>query len=223
MGNTVEFASGQISGSNAPVGTEEHRRSDRRRRGPHGEEQRSELKLVRLQRRTLAITTALLLVACGSLAVWALRQQSTLGATASRKQEQIVGLTKELAVATTALEESRLAVDSLIMGRIPGLSPFRVKEPISVDSPFVRELSFKPLSPPAFGHECKLVIENDSSSEIRPALSVVLFNDVGIELARAQLMDGVRDALRVDEIRSFFASLEIPEGSTPSYFLLTSD
>jgi hypothetical protein len=223
MGNTVEFDSGQISGSNPPVGVEDHRRSDRRSRGSHGEELRVELKLVRLQRRTLAITTALLLVACGCLAVWALRQQSTLGATASRKQEQIVGLTKELAVATTALEESRLTVDSLILGRIPGLLPFQVNEPITVDTPFVRELSFKPAAPPSFGHECKLVIENDSSSEIRPALSVVLFSDVGIELARAQLMDGVRDELRVDEIRSFFASLEIAEGSVPSYFLLTSD
>jgi hypothetical protein len=223
MEKMAEFASGQASGSTAPVRTDDSRRSDRRRRGSHGEELRAELKLVRLQRRTLAITTALLLLACGSLAVWAFNQQSTLGAVVSRKQEQIVGLTKELAVATTALEESRLAVDSLIMDRIPGLSPFRVNEPISVDTPFVRELSFKPLAPPAFGHECKLVIENKSSSEIRPALSVLLFNDVGIELARAQLMDGVRDELRVDEIRSFFASLEIAEGSVPSYFLLISD
>jgi hypothetical protein len=223
MDKAVEFVSGQISGSNPPVGEEDHRSSDRRRRGSHGEELRAELKVARLQRRTLAITTAVMFLACGSLAVWASLQQSTLRAGMNRKQEQIVGLTKELAVATTALEESRLAVDSLILGRIPGLLPFQVNEPIPVDTPFVRELSFKPMSPPAFGHECKLVIENDSNSEIRPALSVVLFDDVGIELTRAQLMDGVRDELRVDEIRSFFASLEIAEGSVPSYFLLTSD
>ncbi|MBW2691551.1 MAG: hypothetical protein JRE57_02800 [Deltaproteobacteria bacterium] len=223
MDKTAEFASGHVSRSTASAPGADQRSSDRRRRGSHGEELRAELKVARLQRRTLAITTAVMFLACGSLAVWASLQQSTLRASVNRKQEQIVGLTKQLAVATTALEESRLAVDSLIMGRIPGLSPFRVKEPISVDTPFVRELSFKPLSPPAFGHECKLVVENDSSSAIRPALSVVLFNDVGIELARAQLMDGIRDELRVDEIRSFFASLEIAEGSVPSYFLLTSD
>jgi hypothetical protein len=101
--------------------------------------------------------------------------------------------------------------------------PFRAGEPISVDKPFVRELSFKPAPPPAFGHECKLVVENDSSADIRPALTVLLFDDVGIQLARAQLMDGVRDELRADEVRSFFATLETAEGRVPRYFLLTSD
>jgi hypothetical protein len=42
-------------------------------------------------------------------------------------------------------------------------------------------------------------------------------------LARAQLVDGDRDALRADEIRSFFATLEIAEGRVPRYFQLTSD
>jgi hypothetical protein len=199
------------------------RGEDRRRHDPHGKEARVELRLVRLQRRTLAISTALLLLACISVTLWALSQQSTLDADVRRKQAQIESVTEQLAVATTGLEESRRAVDSLVMGRIPGLLPFRVGEPLSVDMPFVRELSFKRAAPPALGHECKLVIENDSSSDIRPAVSVLLFDDVGIQLARAQLMDGVRDGLRADEIRSFFASLEIPEGRVPRYFLLTSD
>jgi hypothetical protein len=101
--------------------------------------------------------------------------------------------------------------------------PFRVGEPLSVDTPFVREHSFKPAAPPASGHECKLVIENHSHSDIRPKLSVVLFDDVGVQLARAQLVDGDHDVLRADEIRSFFAALEIPEGRVPRYFRLISD
>ena len=223
MEKVGEFVSGHVSGSTPSVRGEHHRRTDRRRRGQHREELLAELKLVRLQRRTLAISTALLLLACGSLALWASSQQSTLNAAAMRKQAQIENLTDQLAAATTGLEESRRAVDSLVMDRIPGLLPFRVGEPLSVDTPFVRELSFKLATPPATGHECKLVVENDSSSDIRPALSVILFDDVGIQLARAQLMDGVRDALRADEIRSFFADLEVTEGRVPRYFLLTSD
>jgi hypothetical protein len=189
----------------------------------HGEEARVELKLVRQQRRTLAIATALLLLACSSLALWASSQQSSLDAAVRRKQTQIERLTDQLAVASTGLDESRRAVDSLVLDRIPGLMPFRIGEPLSVDAPFVREISFKPAVPPASGHECKLVIENDSSSNIRPALSVLLFDDVGIQLARAQLMDGVRDELRIDEIRSYFANLEAAEGRPPRYFLLISD
>jgi hypothetical protein len=223
MEKVGEFVSGHVSGSTPSVRGEDHRRSDRRRRSPRGEELRFELKLLRMQRRTLAISTALLLLACGSLALWAVSQQSTLDTAVMRKQEQIQKLTDQLAAATTGLEESRRAVDSLVMDRIPGLLPFRVGEPLSVDTPFVREISFKLAAPPANGHECKLVVENDSSSDIRPALSVLLFDDVGIQLARAQLTDGARDELRADEIRSFFADLEVAEGRVPRYFLLTSD
>jgi hypothetical protein len=155
--------------------------------------------------------------------VWASNQLSTLRATAIRKQTKIEKISEELAVVTTALAESRHSVDALVMDRIPGLLPFQVGESIPVDMPFVRELSFKPAAPPTIGHECKVVVENVSNSDIRPALRVLLFDEVGIQLAQAQLMDGVRDELRADEIRSFFANLEIAEGSTPRYFLLISN
>ena len=176
-----------------------------------------------MQRRSLANSTALLLLACGGLALWGLNQHSTRAAAMGRLQARVKSLTDQLFAATTALEESRLSLDTLVNGRIPGMLPFRVGEPISVETPFVREISFKPATPPASGHECKLVVENNSSADIRPALSVLLFDDVGIQVARAQLTDGARDALRVDEIRSFFAELEIAEGKVPSYVLLISD
>jgi hypothetical protein len=223
MENVGEIVSGHGSGSTPPVRGEDHRRSERRRRGPPREELQAKLKLVRLQRRGLAISTALLVLACGSLALWALNQRSTFTAAAMRKQAQIQKLDDQLAVATTELKKSRRTVDSLVSDRIPGLLPFRVGEPLSAGTPFVREISFKPAAPPVTGHECRLVVENDSSSDIRPALSVLLFDDVGIQLARAQLTDGVHDELRTDEIRSFFADLEIAEGKVPRYFLLASD
>jgi hypothetical protein len=227
MRDEVEaVVTGQVSGSTESVSGEEQRRPERRHRasrGPHGEELRVELRLARIQRRTLAISTALLIVGCCVLGFWALSEQASLNAAVSRKQAQIEKLTEQLAAATTEVEESRRAVDSLVAGRIPGLLPFRVDEVLSVDTPFVREISFKPPAAPGSGYECKLVVENDSSSEIRPALSARVFDDVGIQLAHAQLMDGARDALRPDEIRSFFASLEIAKGKVPRYFMLTSD
>jgi hypothetical protein len=224
MEKIEEFVAGRVSGSPSPERREGDRREDRRRgRGPVGEELRTELKLVRSQRRTLAISTAFLFLVCGSLAVWASNQQSALRATVIRKQTKIEKVSEELAVATTALAESRHSVDALVMDRIPGLVPFQIGESIPVDIPFVREISFKPAAPPIFGHECKVVVENASDSDVRPALRVLLFDDVGIQLAQAQLMDGVRDELRADEIRSFFAELETAEDSTPHYFLLTSN
>jgi len=206
------------------VSDQNQRRGERRRgaRGPHGEELRVELGVARRHRRVLAISTALLLLACGVLGVWALRNQSVLSAALNRKQAEIEKLRADLSAAMTEAEEARRAVDALVMDRIPGLLPFRTDEPLSVDLPFVREISFKQADAPVNGYECKLVVENDSSTEIRPALNARVFDDVGIQLAEAQLMDGVRDELRPDEIRSFFANLEIPKGSAPRYFQLTT-
>jgi hypothetical protein len=222
MGKVRELVTGHASESTGSARREEQRRTERRR-GPHGEELRVELKLVRTQRRTLAILNALLLLACGSLAVWAWNQQSALEANVRRKSADIKSLTEQLTAATTGLEESHRTVDSLVAGRIPGLLPFRIDEPIAVDTPFVREVSFTPAAPPISGQECKVVVENDSDSDIRPALSVLVFDEVGIQLARAQILDGLRDELRADEIRSFFANLEIPKDKDPRYFLITSD
>jgi len=218
------LVSGHVSGSTSSA--HDQRRGERRRRGPrgpHGEELRVELGLARQHRRVLAISTALLLLACAVLGVWALRRQSILFATVTRKQAEVEKLTAQLAASTTALEEARRAVDELVADRIPGLSPFRVDEPLSVDMPLVREVSFKKAEVPPNGYECKIVVENDSRSEIRPMLSARVFDAVGIQLAEAQLMDGVHEELRPDEIRSFFASLEIPKGRVPRYFQLTSD
>jgi len=223
MKKAADFTSGHVSEPTPAARGEGDRDRGRRHSEWSREGRRIELKRVRLQRTTLAISTALLFLACSGLALWALSQASALDVTLRHKQVQIEKITGQLAVATTGLEESHRVVDELVTDRIPGLLPFRVGEPLSVDAPFVRELSFKPAAPPASGHECKLVIENDSNSAIRPRLSVLLFDDVGIQLARAQLTDGVRDELRADEIRSFFASLEVLEGRVTRYFLLASD
>jgi len=102
-----------------------------------------------------------------------------------RLQAQNKGLADQLFAATTALEESRLSLDTLVNSRIPGLLPFR--------------------------------------SVIRPNISVAVFDDVGIEVARAQLVDASHGSLRPDEVRSFFANLESADGIVPGHFRITSD
>jgi hypothetical protein len=194
-----------------------HRRSDWRR-----EQLRIEPDSKRLQPRSLAISTVLLLLTCIGLALWGYHQ-STRAAAVERQRAQIKSLTDQLFSAKTELEEARLNLDTLVNGRIPGLLPFRVGEPVSVDIPFVRELSFKPATPPGSGHECKLVIENDSSDLIRPIISVVVFDEAGTQVGRTRLVDGSHDALRIGEIRSFFANIQTANGVVPRHFRIISD
>jgi len=171
--------------------------------------------------RSLAISTALLLVACIGLALWGY-QQSTRAAAMERQQAKIKSLTDQLFAAKTELEEARRSLDTLVDGRIPGLLPFQVGEPIAVDIPFVRELSFRPATPPASGYVCKLVIENDSSAPIRPIITVIAFDEVGTQVAWARLVDARHEPLRTGEIRSFFANIVTTNGVVPRHFRIAS-
>ncbi len=223
MEKAAELTSGHVSEPTPAARGEGHRDSGSHHSGRRRERLWIDLKRARLQRHSLAISTALLLLACSGLALWASSQQSALNVAVGREEAEIERLTGQLAVARIELEESRRAVDALVTGRIPGLLPFRAGKPLPVDTHFVREFGCQPAGPLTSDHECKLVIENDSSSAIRPTLSVLLFDDVGVQLVRAQLVDGVHDELRAGEIRSFFANLEIAEGRDPRYYLITSD
>jgi hypothetical protein len=194
-----------------------------RRTGMSREELRIEIRRIRFHRNSLATATAILFAACTGLAFWALQLQTTGQVANARQQEEIRSLSGQLAAATSDLDVARREVDALVSERIPGLIAFRVEEPLAVDTPYVREFSFKPTNSFGSVHEAKLVMENNSGTLINPSLDVVLFDEVGVEISRAEIVNGDRDALRADEIRTFFASLEIPEGRTPRYFRLTSD
>jgi len=174
------------------------------------------------QHRTFPISTALLLLTCIGLALWGY-QQSTRAAAMERQQAKIKSLTAQLYAAKTELEETRRNLDTLVNGRIPGLLPFQVGEPIAVDIPFVRELSFSPATPPASDYVCKLVIENDSSDLIRPIITVIAFDEVGTQVAWARLVDASHEPLRVGEIRSFFANIVTEDGIAPRNFRITSE
>jgi len=139
-----------------------------------------------------------------------------------RQQAKIKSLTDQLFAAKTELEEARRSLDTLVDGRIPGLLPFQVGEPIAVDIPFVRELSFRPATPPASGYVCKLVIENDSSAPIRPVITVVVFDEVGTQVAWARLADARHKRLRPGEVRSFFTNILTADGIVPRHFRITS-
>lgn len=194
-----------------------------RRTGMSREELRIEIRRIRFHRNWLATATAILFAACTGLAFWALQLQTTSQVSVARQQEEIRSLSTQLAASTNDLDVARREVDALVSERIPGLLAFRVDEPLAVDTPNVREFSFK--SANSFGsvHEAKLVMENDGDALINPTLDVVLFDEVGVEIARAEIVNGDRDALRADEIRTFFAKLDTPEGRVPRYFRLSAD
>jgi hypothetical protein len=197
------------------------RRLVRRRVARSREQMRGEIHRMKLQRRALMSAVAVLVVVLLALGVWAVRVQREgieLTASVNRAGAQLAELREELGSSRLALHESRRSVDGLVADRLPGVAPIAMMEPLRVDQPFIRHIAFEPNES---GLEVKLVVENGTDRFIEPAYTVTVFDRVGIELGRVRVTDGSRP-LRQDEIRTFFAELELMSDDEARYFRVTA-
>jgi len=193
-----------------------------RRRGRSRARLQESLQRVEAQRRVLVAAVTVLGVAVAVLGVWgngALREVGALRAELSRAQREETSLGERLAASEATLLESKRAVEALVADRIPGLMELRVGEILDVGLPPVRRAGFEVADSERL--EAKLLVENETDRATNPILTITLFGEVGTEVARAEVTDGSQ-SLRPGEIRTFFATLALPEGEEPRYFRVTS-
>ena len=91
----------------------------------------------------------------------------------------------------------------------------------------VRDITFSRLrGSEKAAYEYQAVIENRSSEALTPTVTVLLFDRLGIQLGRSQVVatepKGTRrsPALRPGEIRTFFSVVDLDLDRDPFYFLL---
>jgi hypothetical protein len=115
-------------------------------------------------------------------------------------------------------------MDALVEKRIPGLTELRFDQVTPIEQGPVRDITFTQLRGSEKNtYELKTVIENKSAAPVSPAVSIVLFDEVGVQVGRTQIgPEGKSESLtlRPGEIRSLFDVVEIDPGRTASYFRL---
>lgn len=156
----------------------------------------------------------------------AVQVEATLNEEREASQARLAHLQAELSDTqkSLSLEQERLA--QLVAERIPGLRELVLDQTMEVGEHHVRDITFTRLrSPEKTVYEYKVVIENRSPLAVTPAVKILLFDRLGVQLGRSQLVaaepKGEAPTLRPGEIRSFFAMVELDLERDPFYFLLT--
>ncbi len=194
-------------------------------------ELRKRIDSLRKHRRILALATAGSLVTCIVLAFSAHQLQSSLSDVKTTLTEErdasrarLGEVEANLASTRKALKTALASMDALVEKRIPGLTKLLVDKVTPIEQGPVRDLTFTRLrGSEKNAYELKTVIENSSPAPVSPAVSILLFDEVGVQVGRAQIgPDGKSESLtlRPGEIRSLFDVVEVDPGRNAHYFRL---
>jgi len=197
----------------------------------HRHELRVRIASLRKQRLALSLTSAGLLAASFVVGYTAYHFHSIVSESQARLAEDRVAFESrlreteaELLSTREALAAAQASVGMLVEQRIPGLRPLQPNQVVAIGESSVRDIAFTTLrGSEKNGLEYKAVIENDSTVPVSPAVRVLLFDRVGVELGRSQIglePDGKKTTLRPGEIRSYFAVVKLDPGREPAYFRL---
>lgn len=150
----------------------------------------------------------------------------------SEHEQALLELRKhEIVISTLSaeLETVKNELDTLVQERIPGLLPLKYDEAITVDDEYIRNIIFTLVkNGKKRSYEYRIVLHNDTLSVIRPAVEIMLFNDIGIQIGVTQIeytdasSGTVSSALYPGEVRSYTSSIDLLRDEDPSYFLLAA-
>ena len=232
MEEARDFTTQESSGSEMlPRGSEraEPRTSEHRHHGSR-RELRARVDALRKQQRRLALATAAAVTACVVLLFTGRSLESkvdelekTLAEERAQSQTRLDQVQTDLTNARKALKTAHSSISTLVEQRIPGLQPLKLVEALPTASSMVRDVTFSRPAGSDQGYEIKAVLENGSRTSVSPALRIVLFDELGVQVGHAQIgseSDGENLTLRPGEIRSHFAVIEVDPGNQASYFRL---
>lgn len=232
MEEARDFTTQESSGSPTlprRSGRAEQRSSEHRHHASRSE-LRSRIDALRKQRRRLVLATAASVTACVLLAFMGRSLESkvdelekTLAEERAQSQTRLEQVQADLTSARKGLKAAHASISTLVEQRIPGLQPLKLDEALPTASSVVRDVTFARATGSEQGYELKAVLENGSRVSVSPALRIVLFDQLGVQVGHARIgsdSESENLTLRPGEIRSHFAVIEVEPGSQASYFRL---
>jgi hypothetical protein len=220
----AELVSAAAAESHGP--REDVRPRLRRRIGSHPLRKYTELKLEHQRlRRRFAVTCAALVALAAGFGGWALHATHAKRELATANFRQRASLAEAKAAAQRAEEE----LAALVQGRIPNLQPLVLDQVIPVGRDFVKNIAFAQLREDGVpSTEFKLLLQNDAELMAIPRVRLLIFDRLGVEIARAQVGANQGAASQEEEIlypgttRSYGGTFALARDAEPAYFLLDS-
>ena len=178
---------------------------------------------VRTLKVVLAATIFVALV--GVLLLWL-----QIGSLQSERSDAIARLDASQRQVQTLEAELARAVkdrDTMVKGRIPGLTPLVFDRAIQVKHKYVRNVIFTITgSAKKHTYEYRIVLSNGDLSVVNPQVKILLFDARGIQIGAASVekVDAITrsDRITLDpgETRSYSSSIPVNGTEHPKYFLL---
>ncbi|CAI8880780.1 hypothetical protein [Methylocaldum szegediense] len=149
----------------------------------------------------------------------ALTEQEKLELTVLEKKQA-----QELKALRPEVERLRAEIASLTASRLPNLAKLELDKVINLEMDYVKNIVFTVAGKGSDKHyEYKIVMENSGLSLVHPAVDILFFDRVGVQVGLSKIgfhEDGTPnlDMLERGEVRSFSASVDLVDDAKPEYF-----
>jgi hypothetical protein len=205
--------------SDVPFSRESRRYSSR------SSNSRSVKKIFKLKIIVAVLSVALMVTAFGWIAI-----SMKLAGVEEQFQQFRISSHQEISDSENRVAEiERLKAEKeiLVKGFIPGLSPLEFDSTIDVDDQYVRNIGFTLTGTSHVkNYEYRIVLHNDSLNVVAPSVTVILFDDRGIQVGTTVLskIDATSkvefNSLQPNETRSYTGRIGLNIQSEPKYFLI---
>lgn len=132
----------------------------------------------------------------------------------------------DLHKAAPELEKLRTDLDALVRGKLPRLRELKYDRVLPLDDGYLKNITFTEIiNRDSRAHEYKLVVQNNTPSMLWPEVQLLVFDELGIQVGRAEIGTPYPDALKagslgVGEVRSYSAAIQLTDSNaTPAYFV----
>ena len=132
----------------------------------------------------------------------------------------------DLHKAAPELKKLRTDLDALVRGKLPRLRELKYDRVLPLNDGYLKNITFTEIiNRDSRAHEYKLVVQNNISSMLWPEVQLLVFNELGIQIGRAEIGTSDPDALKagslgVGEVRSYSATIQLTDkNAIPAYFM----
>lgn len=133
----------------------------------------------------------------------------------------------ELHKVAPELEQLRIDLEKLIRGKLPRLRELKYDLVLPLEEAYLKNITFTEIiNRDNRAHEYKLVVQNNTSAPLWPEIQLLVFNELGIQVGKAEIGTSQPNALKasslgVGEVRSFSAAIQLlDKNATPTYFMV---
>ncbi|MEH6358469.1 MAG: hypothetical protein V7745_05735 [Pseudomonadales bacterium] len=179
-----------------------------------GRSSRSRVKIMLLA-ICLAVTLLILLV----VSIYSASKISSLSGEKTDIERQLITVEAKIEALNPQLTQARLELNELVQNRFPNLHELKINNMMEVNQGLIKQVVFTKIKQGNRDvYKYLVVAENSAVKKINPSFRVLLFDEFGVHVANADVVD--KRVLEPGESRDYTDELELIFDSLPKHFYI---